>query len=159
MARPRTPTIIKELRGTTQPCRINVNEPKLEVGGSPPPPGSSSEFKTHWNNLTKYLSDMAVLSHVDTRALIQLCDACVIYEQAKAALASKSGLTYESTQRDGSIVHKKHPELEIMNEQDKRIQYWLGRFGLTPADRSRVSATPNSNSTNVALAKFLSNTH
>ena len=33
------------------------------------------------------------------------------------------------------------PEVAMISDADRRVATWLARFGLTPADRSRVSAS------------------
>jgi phage terminase small subunit len=50
--------------------------------------------------------------------------------------------TYESVGKNGTMQRVK-PIFAALAEAERRLRDWLGRFGLTPADRSRVSTGDN----------------
>ena len=51
-------------------------------------------------------------------------------------------------ERTDSGLLKRHPGISAIADYDRRYLSWLTRFGLTPADRSRVSASTDGNEEN-----------
>jgi phage terminase small subunit len=49
-------------------------------------------------------------------------------------------------------LRRQRPELADISDADRRISSWAAKFGMTPADRSRVSASPEE--TRNAFADF-----
>ena len=79
--RPRKPTKLKELNGTLRPDRTNPNEPKLPVS-LPDRPSWLDEDPLAaqlFDQVTKYMVDMNVGTHVDGLALSMLSDQVAMY--------------------------------------------------------------------------------
>ena len=139
--RPRKPTVLKLVTGTAQPCRINAKEPKPQRARPSPPEHISAKARTAWGYVSSLLDRMGVLTESDGLALEGLCEAYADMLAARQALEDRGeGLTYETTTKIGGRMIRSFPEVAMAAEADRRLAYWLGRFGLTPADRSRVSA-------------------
>jgi P27 family predicted phage terminase small subunit len=151
MSRPRLPTAVKKLRGTLQPSRLNRAEPKPEPGIPDPPPGLSEAALAIWPAIAAALGGMRVVAKSDAIALAGLCECLGEIAAARAALArpvkvgrrviAKAGArTYATTSRTGAVMLRARPEVAMVSDADRRLQAWLTKFGLSPADRSRVSA-------------------
>lgn len=116
MPQPRKPSKILEMTGAFDKNpdrgRARVNEPVPTGELGGPPKHLDDKAKKIWKELSKILP----------RGVAADCD----------RLSFELIVTLMSRFRDGSI---RGFELTVMNSL-------LSRFGLTPADRSRVSATP-----------------
>ena len=133
MARPRTPTAMKLLKGTAQKCRMNENEP--DPGGDPVMPEYlDGEEREAWEYHVSLLGPMRVLTVSDAAALAAMCRTYVELQKARR-LVRDEGQTIE-----GQRGMTKHPAVMIAADAEKRYFNWLGKFGLTPSDRSKVSA-------------------
>lgn len=118
MARPRTASNVLELRGAfkNHPGRgkDRASEPKADEPIGAAPDHLSDEAKACWDEIVG-------LCHRGT-----LCRADRLAMEYAASLLSQM--------RAGAWLC--HPAVLI------RFEVMLGKFGLTPADRSKVSATP-----------------
>lgn len=90
--------------------------------------------------MSAILDRMGVLTEADIPALEELCEAYADLRNARADLAAADGLTYATTNQAGGIMLRARPEVRLIADADRRFAMWCSRFGLTPADRSRVSA-------------------
>jgi P27 family predicted phage terminase small subunit len=154
VARPRTPTALKLIRGTAQPCRTNPREPRSLKGKPKPPEHLSERARTAWDSVTGLLADMNVLSKADGLALECLCESYAEMLWARERIRQYKSPTYRQVSRketgekdlDGKPVYEERimiravPEVGIAADAERRFKSWLAVFGLTPADRSRVSA-------------------
>lgn len=158
MARPRKPTHLKVVAGTDQPCRTNKKEPKPKRERPSPPSHLSDKAKTAWGEASVILDRMGVLTEADGVALEGLCEALADLRAARASLAEPvyheyitadgatdtvkladaGSLTYITVGKSGPMLRSR-PEVAIIADADRRFAMWLSKFGLTPADRSRVS--------------------
>ena len=154
MARPRTPTALKLVRGTAQKCRTNKREPKSLKGKPKPPEHLSDRARATWDYVTGLLADMNVLSKADGLALEGLCESYAEMLAARDRIRLYKSPTYRQVSRkstgetgaDGKPLYEERimiravPEVAIAADAERRFKSWLSVFGLTPADRSRVSA-------------------
>lgn len=140
MARPRKPTHLKVVAGTDQPCRTNKNEPKPRREKPSPPSHLSDKAKTAWGAVSVILDRMGVLTEADGYALEGLCEAYADLRLARDSLSAAGELYYETTNQSGGVMLRPRPEVAMISDADRRFAMWLAKFGLTPADRSRVSA-------------------
>ena len=138
MGRPRTPTRLKVLRGTTRPDRTVPKEPKPPTAprSEAPPSWLSPKARPWWKRIRPLLVRMQVLSGADSLALGLLCDAVAEYIEARNVLA-KRGATY--TLASGEI--RRRPEWDIARDAWRRAKLMATEFGLTPAARAKVSAS------------------
>ena len=142
MARPRTPTRLKIIKGTAQPSRINKNEPMPTVGEPAQPAHLTAKAKTAWRAVVPVLEEMRILTVADGLALEGLCEAYAELCTARAVLRKRGSRTYSFATKTGETVYRSYPEVAQAADADRRFRSWLASFGLTPADRSRVVAAP-----------------
>jgi len=141
MARPKTPTAWKLVKGTAQPCRINKNEPKPKRGIPSPPAHLGDRAKTAWGYVAAMLDRMGVITEADGLVLEGLCETYAELVAARAALKARGGATtYESVTKDGGTMYRPYPEVTQIADADRRFAMWLTKVGMTPADRSKISS-------------------
>lgn len=140
MARPRKPTALKLVKGTAQKCRTNKSEPKPARAIPSPPAHLSDRAKTAWGAVSVVLDRMGVLTEADAVALEGLCETYADLVEARLALKKRGATVYEGGTEEAKI-YRSYPEVAQVADADRRLQAWLTKFGLSPADRSRVSAT------------------
>lgn len=137
--RPRKPTALHLIQGTARAHHLNAREPKPTRKRPECPDGLSPRAKRAWQHFAPMLYDLGVLTEADTAALISLCEAAADRDAARAALAKRPGLAYESRTSTGAVSYRPYPEVALVSDADRRVKGWLSVFGLTPADRARVS--------------------
>lgn len=140
MARPRTPTALKLVKGTAQPCRTNRKEPKPRREIPSPPAHLSDRAKTAWGAVALILDRMGIVTEADGVALEGLCEAYADLVDARVRLRERGSPTYKTISQTGSVMFRAYPEVAMVSDADRRLGFWLGRVGMTPADRSKVSA-------------------
>lgn len=138
--RPPKPTHPKSIKGTMQPCRTSAREPKLPREIPSPPAHLSDRAKSAWGYVSALLDEMGALTRVDGLAIEGLCEAYAELCAAREALRERGSTTYETLNQSGSVMHRAYPEVGMAADADRRVSGWLAKFGLSPADRSRVSA-------------------
>jgi P27 family predicted phage terminase small subunit len=138
MPRPKKPSHLKTIEGTSRPDRENPNEPKAS-GAVPVPPDHLSERESEkFLQLLGYITGMGIASAEDTDALANLASVLVEIEEDQVMLHSLGGPYYVPNPENGMI--RKHPAVDRIQTNRMRAQSLLGEFGLTPASRSKVSA-------------------
>ncbi len=133
--RPPVPTAIKKLRGTDQPSRRNLREPKTVAKLSRVLPHMTEEARALWRSLGKDLEAMGVISESDRIAFAVLCDAWAEYLEAKE-MAKTQGTTI--TTEKGYVMEA--PWMIRAHKLREQILKLSREFGLTPSARVRVSA-------------------
>lgn len=142
MARPRKPTVLHLIDGTSRPARSNPNEPQRPLGAPEPPSYLSRSERAAWDRFAALLLDMKVLTADYWAALEQL--ACAYSEaQELRAVLRKKGRTYETKSENGSVMIRPRPEVALLRAAERTQLTLLGRFGLTPSDRPNVAAGPD----------------
>jgi P27 family predicted phage terminase small subunit len=132
----RVSTESKQLRGTFQACRSNPDEPAPPTGIPEMPKNLTKSGRKYWRDVIEQLQGMKTLSIADGFAIARLAEAMGDLHDARAALDERDGLTYKNEK--GAILP--WPENDLRDRADRRVHQWIGKLGLTPADRSRVSA-------------------
>ena len=84
---------------------------------------------------------MNVLTLADQASLAMVCDAYADYLAAKK-LVDERGLTYDVKNREGEEMIKTNPATTIKADAWRRVMIGLGKFGISPADREKISITP-----------------
>ena len=90
-------------------------------------------------NLVNILDEMGIASSADTQ-VITLCASRIEEIEITTALVEDNGRTYETVSDTGSMFRSR-PEVAQRNEAMRHAQSLLSELGLTPAARSKVSAT------------------
>jgi P27 family predicted phage terminase small subunit len=123
---------------------MNLHQPKPPKAYPEMPKNLSPVAKKAWQQVCDTLYKIGVLTNADGYVVEALCEAYAELCAARAALKVHGALTYESKTASGDPIWKPYPEMAIINDADRRFRMWLSAVGLTPSDRSRVVATPNS---------------
>lgn len=150
--RPKKPTHLKVVSGTYRPHREQDDEPQLAAEYPLPPEHLNDGAKSAWHQAASIAYGMGVLTGADTAALEALAGALGDLRSARASLerplmvgdmqVAAGGERYYWTDGKGGPMRRARPELSDISDADRRIASWVGRFGMTPADRGRVSAAP-----------------
>jgi len=143
MAAPRpTPTALKLVKGNPGKRAINKAEPKPERIIPKCPRHLDKHGKAVWRKLSEMLDRMGVLTEADAYTLERLCD-CYSDILDCRALIARDGRTYEVSTPGGDTLIKGHPAVNQLRAADAQFKSYLVEFGLTPAARSKVNATPD----------------
>jgi phage terminase small subunit len=120
------------------------------TAGVPLPPRHLTETEREcWISLGQQVSPLRVTSNADISAFESMVKAYAELVEARARMAlyrerSKqnpddySPFSYKAYTKDG-YLWRAYPETGIIADADRRFGFWLGKFGMTPADRSKVS--------------------
>lgn len=93
--RPRKPTALKVLQGTTRPDRRNDREPRPPIAPVKPPSWLKGRGRRAWGWVAPILEEMQVLTTADPHALALLCDAYAEYIECREVVRTL-GAVYES---------------------------------------------------------------
>jgi P27 family predicted phage terminase small subunit len=139
MANPRTPTHLKLVTGNPGKRAMPKNEPKPKRKMPARPPHLSEGAKKAWNQLSKLLFRMGVLTEADGFALEQLCETRAEILEAQQTIAEEGRYQHVTTKAGGEMI-RLHPAVTQKGDAERRYRAWLNEFGLTPAARSKVKA-------------------
>lgn len=135
------PSQLKDLEGTRRPDREASNQPSPDPGIPELPAGWAREAPwaklavAEYRFISPRLKRLGLLSEIDRAALLAYCDAYGrwIYYRRRVW---KSG----SLQKSPKGMWLQHPNVSLMNRALDDVKRFLALFGLSPADRTRVSA-------------------
>ena len=138
VGRPPKPHALKALEGTARKDRTNAAQP----AGTPlealqMPEGLTDRERAGWAELAAVVLPMRVVTAGDLPAFRQLVYTWAVAEEARETV-NREGQFFTVTTESGQ-VHRKHPAVEVLFSAQKQLSVALSRFGLTPADRQRVS--------------------
>ena len=114
--RPPKPTALRILQGNAGKRRLNLAEPKPELGAKPPA-WLCDAARFEWDALAPMLTRLGVLTEADAHALAIYCTLLVAFKDAAS-------------------------EGKVQPTMAAELRAYLGRFGLTPADRVRIKVEP-----------------
>jgi P27 family predicted phage terminase small subunit len=140
MGRTPKPTQLKVVTGNPGKRPLNELEPKPEIKRPKVPAFLSPKAKTAWNGLCDVLEDMSLITLADAKSLELLCDAYAQWRDLRKII-DECGHTYQTTTQTGDVMYKARPEVAMAADAWKRVASMLSQFGLTPAGRSKVSAS------------------
>ena len=142
--RPRTPTSLKVLMGNPGNRTINQDEPKPK----PLKPRKARLIKgvalKEWNFLSPKLHDLGLLTELDGISLSVLCK---IYERWMEAEEFLDKFGHDKDGNFNGLMFKtpsgymqQLPQVSIAQTYAKLMSVYLGKFGLSPADRVGLAA-------------------
>ncbi len=108
-------------------------------------PIRSKAFRTEWNRITKHLKTLGLVSEIDRAMLTGYCTAWADLEWAEARIAALDA--QDDTGERGRIWdtpsgYKQISVLQqIKNRALEQIKSFAAEFGMSPAARSRVTAS------------------
>ena len=131
---------LKRLEGTIRKDRVrNHAEGEILRECPPLPPGTTlGELGTQiwWETLTR-LTALRVVTDNDLRALAAYCAASENFELCQRDIRENGLVIYVTTA--AGHVPRRNPAVDIASQQFQIMKDMMGRFGMTPADRQRVS--------------------
>jgi len=142
MSRP-LPTQLKIIRGTNRPGRSNKAEPKPEIQAPSCPDSLSLAAKAEWRRMAPLLVNMGLLSKLDRSALAGYCELYARWTKAEKEVQHQGEVI---TTPNGSL--QVSPWLSIANRSLSEMRKYMAEFGLSPASRSKVTATPKNDKYN-----------
>jgi len=137
VGRNKLPKEVKMLAGTYRPSRDNAGG-RLELPNGPLrcPPGTPRPIRLQFARLLRELGPVGFLRPVDVDNLLTLASAIVAQREAARGLA-EHGLVIPDPAHGGRMA--KSPYWQIWREAGSVIATLGARFGLSPADRERLS--------------------
>lgn len=132
------PTKLKLLAGNPGKRRLNDREPAPAVPDRAPyaPRFLGAEAKKEWRRIAPVLLDLGLYTDLDYAALVAYCSAFGRMIEAERELG-KQASPIRTT--DKGYEHQT-AWLSIRNAAAKEVRSLLAEFGLSPAQRSRVTA-------------------
>jgi P27 family predicted phage terminase small subunit len=128
---------MKKLRGTAKPSRGH-NDPVAAPLKCRAPRWLSADAKRAWRYLVTRLP-AGVLGDVDLPALALMCTHLAVAMEA-AKIVAREGILVDDP--DHAEAKRKNPALQILRDNSLAFRGYAAVFGLTPADRSRLSVPP-----------------
>jgi len=107
---------------------------KLKASSLRPPYEITKEQRKYWKRYAPELAKLHVITESDKAALLLLCRASVMYDQAAADIERYGTLTNSDK---GALV--RNPSLLTMEKAQIQVMTLLKQFGMTPATRHNVS--------------------
>ncbi len=142
MGRNTIPDEIKAKKGTLKPCRVNKNQPDVELIKE----SSTLKIPTHLNiygknfykDIYAKLIDLGVLSENDLTALELMASEYGVYIQAQYEL-KKNGYVVMGTNKNGASYQMISPWVGIAATKLKLLNGMMSKFGLNPSDRTKIT--------------------
>jgi len=144
--RKKTPDYLKMVAGTDRPDRMNPDAPKPLPDLPVAPEWLSDRGAQIFDDLVAIITKMGVGSASDTAMLaiaasrleeVEICTAMI----EDGGRTFVSGIKYDEEGRVVSQQIKGHPAVAQRSEAMRHAQSLLVEFGLSPAARSKVSAS------------------
>lgn len=150
---PRTPTSIRRAKGNPGKRAYNKREPKLPGGAPPMPAGLDAVGQAEWARLVAIALKAEVLTEAERSILELAAEAYSTWAKARAVIMEK-GLSYETTNQNGDVIHKPYPEVAIASDAWRRYRAAVCELGFTPAARAKVSTVDPNEETDPGEAFF-----
>jgi len=135
--RKQTPTRLKLLRGNPGHRPINQDEPKPQPRLPRAPQHLSEAAKKEWTRAGRFLLQLGLISDLDLAAFAAYCTAYGRWVEAEQALQ-----TYGVMVKSPNNFPMQSPYLAVANRAMDQMRSLLSEFGMSPASRTRVSASP-----------------
>lgn len=150
MASPHKPTAVKQLQGTLNPTRANKAEPKASAIDLPAPPADLTPDEVEaWQELAKAVDPMRISTAADLVSFREMAETLGMIRALRKSLYA-SGPLVDSTGK----MDRLRPEIGALSTQRQLLGKQLARWGMTPADRQRVSVLNDDANKDDALKKF-----
>jgi P27 family predicted phage terminase small subunit len=140
--RKKLPSKIKEMQGTSVPCRTLENEMQVDVVSNVPeaPEWLSEIGKEEWKKVSEQLFNIGMLHKVDLQLIAAYCNEMSLYIETETMLRNK-GRIQAFRNADGSLKHAQAvPYQKIAKDALNSALKLATQFGLTPVARASISA-------------------
>jgi P27 family predicted phage terminase small subunit len=138
---PRKPTKLKLIQGTFRQDRAVGHEPKPDIEIPQVPAHLSDEAKVEWGRVSQELAQLGLLTRIDRAALAAYCECWADWVEASRLCATKDGQDRKVIKTAaGNFVE--NPYYSIKKRSAELMHKFLTEFGMTPASRTRIDASP-----------------
>ena len=140
--RKKLPSKIKEMQGTSVPCRTLENEMQVDVVLNVPeaPEWLSEIGKEEWKKVSEQLFNIGMLHKVDLQLIAAYCNEMSLYIETETMLRNK-GRIQAFRNADGTLKHTQAvPYQKIAKDALNSALKLATQFGLTPVARASISA-------------------
>jgi P27 family predicted phage terminase small subunit len=118
-----------------------------EVGAPSMPRDISREGRKAWKRLVPELVRYNLLSKVDSDALEDLCETIGLIKVLRRSINARQELLLSKSEDPAGAVEARTPKgmriqsptYQALNREREKLRSWLAEFGLTPAQRARVT--------------------
>lgn len=118
-----------------------------EVAPPPLPRDLSREGKKAWKRLVPELVRYNLVSKVDADALETLCETIGLLKVLRRSINARQELLLSQDEDPAAAIEGVTPNgmkiqsvtYQALNRETEKLRTWLSEFGLTPAQRARVS--------------------
>jgi len=131
-----TPTPLKLLRGNPGKRRLNDREPRPKLGIPPCPRALDAAARHEWDEISKQLLDLGLLTKVDKAALAGYCANYSLFCRAQGEI--KRRRFQHVTVNPKTLTLQRNPWLIISDRAEMKMKQFLIEFGLSPASRTRL---------------------
>ena len=135
MGRPRKPTNLKVVQGTTRPDRLTKNEPIVPLSIPKCPSFLNAEGKRYWKKTAEQLDEAGLIGSTDGAMFALHCDSFGRYEQISRGLQTLEDLVIETP----NGAQQQAALWQIRNKLWEQVQKSATEFGLSPASRCKIS--------------------
>ena len=134
--RKKLPSKVKEMQGTSVPCRTLENEMQVDLVSSIPeaPEWLSEIGKQEWKKVSEQLFNIGMLHKVDLQLIAAYCNEMSLYIETETMLRNK-GRIQAFRNADGTLKHTQAVPYQKIAKDALATQ-----FGLTPVARASISA-------------------
>lgn len=142
------PPELKLLEGNRGNRPLNLDQIfRPEVAAPPMPKDLSREAKKAWKRLVPELVRYNLVSKVDADALEELCETIGMLKTLRRAINRRQELLREQKLDPAGAIEGSTPNgmivqsvtYQAMNREREKLRSWLAEFGLSPAQRARVT--------------------
>ena len=142
------PTELKLLEGNRGHRPIDLTSMfRPEVGAPSLPRDISREGRKAWRRLVPELVRYNLLSKIDSDALEDLCETIGLLKVLRRSLNARQELLLADGKDPAGAIEAETPNgmriqspiYQALNREREKLRSWLAEFGLTPAQRARVT--------------------
>jgi len=142
------PPELRVLEGNRSNRPLNLDQVfRPEVGVPPLPKDMSRDGKKAWKRLVPELVRYNLVSVVDADALHELCETIGLLNVLRRSINKKQNLLIAEGKDPAAAIEGSTPNgmlvqsvaYQAMNREREKLRSWLAEFGLTPAQRARVT--------------------
>jgi len=142
------PPELRALEGGRSHRPINLDQVfRPEVGVPPLPKGISREGRKAWKRLTPELVRYNLISAIDGDALEELCETIGLLKVLRRSINARMEKLLSEKADPATAIEGQTPNgmavqsvtYQAMNREREKLRSMLAEFGLTPAQRARVT--------------------
>ena len=140
------PTPLKILRGNPGHQRINKQEPNPAPGCPKCPRWLLPEAKREWRRKAPELALMGVLTQIDGSALAAYCQVWAHWRECEEFITENGRVIVLRDDKGVVKWTQETPQARLALKYLEKIRQFASEFGLTPAARVGLPASPKKNS-------------